>query len=339
MKNLHELCGNKLENELTADVIMKKKDFPKKGLADCIVQLKIIIEKNSNLLKLAAKEFEMLRDKDVEHTGAIIKLQADLIDSKMKSCEALELSLDKTAEAVDRIKVKLQDSVKPSDKLSDKDNTSVRDNTTANKPGAVDWSKIDFSTSLKNAVSQSIKSENFKERKRVEKGNNIMIFGMQASKLDSEPYNNEPFPLESYVCNILGELEINEEDVVDVNQVKSQSDTTVAARVTLSHRALVFKALKLAKLLKSSMYSGRSTIYVTPDRTLEQQKKHKNLVKQLKEKIAVHPERRWVIRGDKITDAGRFIKESVKVIDAEVQEFYRLKCRLNNSLLNNISTT
>ena len=78
------------------------------------------------------------------------------------------------------------------------------------------------------------------------------------------------------------------------------------------------------------MHCGRSTIYVTPDRTLEQQKKHKNLVKQLKEKIAVHPERRWVIRGDKVTDAGIFVGESERLgIDHEKQELDRLNRLLN----------
>ena len=85
--------------------------------------------------------------------------------------------------------------------------------------------------------------------------------------------------------------------------------------MTLTNPVLVAKALRNAKHLKDKGI-GYSNVYVTPDRTPEQQQKQKELVNKLKKKIEAHPLRRWVIKGGKIMDGGQFSIEEDEESDS-----------------------
>ena len=60
MNKLQKTCGNKPGDKLTPEVIMKKNNLPKQTLAEQIVQLKVLIDENTKLLKQAAEEITLL---------------------------------------------------------------------------------------------------------------------------------------------------------------------------------------------------------------------------------------------------------------------------------------
>ena len=109
MNKLQKTCGNKPGDKLTPEVIMKKNNLPKQTLAEQIVQLKVLIDENTKLLKQAAEEIITERSQHAKSANSIIKLQADLICSQKNNIEALEVSFDKKAsEVVDKLSEKCQ---------------------------------------------------------------------------------------------------------------------------------------------------------------------------------------------------------------------------------------
>jgi hypothetical protein len=166
---------------------------------------------------------------------------------------------------------------------------------------AVDWTKIDFSTSISKAVTKSIRVERNKEKKVIDKRNNIMLFGITDPNGDR---NYHPGYEHAYV--ILQELDITRDEVVDIDWIAPRDQcSNYACRITLSHRLFVVRALRRASHLRDCGLHY-DNVYVTPDRTSDQLTAHKALVKQLKKAIEDQPGRRWIIKLGKIVDAGDF---------------------------------
>ena len=141
-----------------------------------------------------------------------------------------------------------------------------------------------------------MKNDKHKDQRIAERCNNIMIYGL----------NNENINL----SGVLTKLRTPVEDMIDcVELKKKENDLSFISsyRVTLSHPAMVARALREAANLK---HAGGfySKVYVTPDRTPEQRKIHSDLVLQLKQKILSDPSRRWTIRKGKVVDTGVFFK-------------------------------
>ena len=311
MNKLQKTCGNKPGDKLTPEVIMKKNNLPKQTLAEQIVQLKVLIDENTNLLKQAAEEIISERSQHAKSANSIIKLQADLICSQKNNIEALEVSFDKKAsEVVDKLSEKMSEMPTQSSfnsvsaKLKEHTNNTAGNESTTS---VMDWSKLDFSSSITNAMTKSLQAERTKERKISEKRNNVMLFGVVGDRSDD-------------VYRVLNELDVNKEDVVAIDCIKSGSSSYSYEssemegdhafqksnfRVTLAHCVIVRRALRNASRLKNCG-GGYRNAYVTPDRTTEQLTAHRELVQKLKKKITEKPDRRWIIKQGKITDAGEF---------------------------------
>ena len=69
-------------------------------------------------------------------------------------------------------------------------------------------------------------------------------------------------------------------------------------RATFKDKFIVHDILKSAKKLKAT--EDHKNVYISIHRTMEQQKRHKDLVDKLKKKIEENPERYWYIKSDKI---------------------------------------
>ena len=300
-----QLGGNKPGIELTPDIIVKKSSLTKQMLAEGFLKLMSMIDEDTQFLKEAAEELVTEKSKNVKSSDSIIKLQADLIECQKNNIEALEVTFDKKAsEVVDKLSEKMLEIPEPCSTDNNSMSKSVKD-----------WSKIDFTTSITNAVAHSLKSEtiknvvtnsvrlqNIKERQRADRNSNVMVFGVKP--MDSMMSD------EQQIYKVLDELCISTEDVALCSQVSTTSDSAKGStfRVKMKHQAFVTKALRNAKNLKA-MGDGYNNVFLAPDRTPAQQQKQKKLVSKLKEKIKAHPLRRWVIKGDEIVDGGQFSTE------------------------------
>ena len=122
-----------------------------------------------------------------------------------------------------------------------------------------------------------------------------MIYGLNTDELSLiQLLNKLGTPVEDTIDNVRQEPK-NKHDPEEIS----------AYRVTFAHSAMVARALREARRLKFAGGSY-SKVYVTPDRTPEQQKRHRELVNHLKLKIKLEPSRRWVIRRGEVEDAGDF---------------------------------
>ena len=73
-------------------------------------------------------------------------------------------------------------------------------------------------------------------------------------------------------------------------------------KLTLNSEDAVLSMLRNSHKLKTC-YSNEQ-FYIAPDRTAEERRAHKHLVKELRKKIEEEPKIKWVIRGDKVENLG-----------------------------------
>ena len=73
-------------------------------------------------------------------------------------------------------------------------------------------------------------------------------------------------------------------------------------KLTLNSEDAVLSMLRNSHKLKTC-YSNEK-FYIAPDRTAEERRAHKHLVKELRKKIEEEPKIKWVIRGDKVENLG-----------------------------------
>ena len=81
--------------------------------------------------------------------------------------------------------------------------------------------------------------------------------------------------------------------------------------VTMDNPVVVSELLKKSRDLKNS--TDHSAVYLKPDRTVEQQRKHRELVNKLKQSIKDSPDKRHFIRNGEVCH-----EENVKMDKADV---------------------
>ena len=118
----------------------------------------------------------------------------------------------------------------------------------------------------------------------------MIFFGL------TEPEQESQDQLRNKVMEILEELDCDTVPKVrrlGVGASKASPARPRPVQVTLYSSAEVHEVLKLGKQLKKSDWYFE--VYITLDRTPDQQKKHKQMVEKLKEKIKEMPERKFYI--------------------------------------------
>ena len=102
-------------------------------------------------------------------------------------------------------------------------------------------------------------------------------------------------------------LQLNLKPKVDVSRIgsgvpsPSRESTNTKPRpvkVTVASSAIVKEVLSRAKHLKNC--SGFKSVYLSPDRTVEQRTEHRKLVSELKQRLVDQPGQRHFIRGNSV---------------------------------------
>ena len=126
-----------------------------------------------------------------------------------------------------------------------------------------------------------------------------MVFGLNTDNDDDGCTT-----IDECISNVLTELSLDKEDLASWEIVRSKKkENDVSYRLKFKEKCFAEKALRDAHTLIHGKYD---MVYITPDRTTEQLKKHRQLVKRLKERITERPEKRWIIKMGEIVDAGDF---------------------------------
>ena len=220
------------------------------------------------LLEKATKKvgkIEQLLEEKIDDQKSIIDLQQRLLKQKEEGLKCVETVVQSTVQ-------KELKSVQTAVKTEMKSYSSAL---TGSFSAPISEKKII------SAVKSAAEKE---DRKR-----NVIIYGVEES-------DNEVLP--ERVSGIL--QEIGEKPVLR-NSCRigiKKSFNICPIKFTLSSSDVVGQVLRKAKLLRSK--EGFKSVYVCPDRTIEERRAYKKLLHELKLKSEAEPDKSFVIRNDKI---------------------------------------
>ena len=141
-------------------------------------------------------------------------------------------------------------------------------------------------TELKTVVKSFVEEE--------DRSRSFMLFGLQEETEED---------VSGKVCDVLHQLNLKPK--VDVSRIGSSVQSTSQdsanrkprpVKVTVTSSAIVKKVLSRAKYLKNC--SGFRSVFISPDRSVEQRAEHRKLVSELKQRLVDQPGKRHFIRGN-----------------------------------------
>ena len=277
---------------ITFDLI-ERKGGTKQELAKTIIGLMAQMQKNSSVMKKAITEIEKSREEARKGNIDVIKLQKDLLDCRTDVISKIERTVGKQLKSYsDAVNENLKEQSASIDKI---DSTLTRCNFgTSTKEVKEPSSASAFSVqNIRNVIRSAVKETRIDMA--MDRSKNLIFFGL------TEPEQESQDQLKNEVKEILEELDCDTVPRVrrlGVGASKANPERPRPVQVTLSSSEEVHEVLKLGKQLKKSdLYFG---VYVTLDRTPDQQKKHKLMVEKLKERIKEMPERKFYIKGGEI---------------------------------------
>ena len=268
---------------------ISKRSNSRDDLAKAIISLtNQLMEAKQWMEKIHSTHFELLN----EH----IRIQDRQENKTLDAIEKLNNTVDQ--QLIEKVSVKSD--IERESKTGDMDSTLQQ-----NVP---DWSKINFKTSISEAVSKSIRAERRKEKELAEKRNSFIIFGVKPE--DAE--NDQRGAWDSYdslVRYIIDDCSLKmDKDIVKWEKLGKSGVPPI--RVTLRNPECVQQVLSYCSTF-SRCKDPLNRFYVAPDRTKYQIEAHKELVKKLKDKINEQPGRRWVIKNGTIADVGDFVRATL----------------------------
>ena len=277
---------------ITADLI-EKRGGTKPELAKTIIGLIAQMQKNSSVMKKAISEIEKSREEARKGNIEVIKLQKDLLDFRTDEISKVERAVGKQLKSYsDAVNENLKEQSASIDKI---DSTLTRCNfETRTKEDKEPSSSTPFSVqNIRNVIRSAVKATRIDMA--MDRSKNMIFFGL------TEPEQESQDQLRNKVMEILEELDCDTVPKVrrlGVGAIKASPERPRPVQVTLSSSEEVHEVLKLGKQLKKSDWYFE--VYITLDRTPDQQKKHKQMVEKLKEKIKEMPERKFYIKGGEI---------------------------------------
>ena len=231
----------------------------------------VLAEHLERALALIERQHNLVINQRVHISGFqsdIIKLQGDLIDTQKKS-------MDKFQDSVIRIKKELSETVQDTVKSSvSKSYSEVVKSQESNSP-------VIGNDTLKSVAKQVVAEE--------ELSRNIMVFGLQENENENLAQKID----EVFEC-------LGEKPRVEASRLGKKRSETAArpVKVTLSSSTFVQLILSKSRMLRTS--EKHKSVFLSPDRAAEERLKQKELVTELKEKIAQDSQKRHFIRGGKI---------------------------------------
>ena len=220
-----------------------------------------------------------LLEKATKEVGKIDKLLEEKIDDQKSIIDLQEKLLKQKEDGLKSVETVVQSAVKNELKSVQ---TAVK--TEMKSYSSALTGSLSVPISEKKIISAVKSAAEKEDRKR-----NVIIYGVEESDTEDLP---------EQVSSIL--LEIGEKPVVrDSCRIGIKRSTTIRPiKFTLSSSDVVSQVLRKAKLLRSK--EGFKSVYVCPDRTIEERRAYKKLLQELKLKSEAEPNKSFLIRNNKI---------------------------------------
>ena len=234
----------------------------KEKFAACFSESFHLVRFQNDNLKKMKNRLSSIKDQLIENQKLVISAQESIIDCKEKQ-------LQKQLQAVQTV---VKDTVESQFKsYSD----TVQENVKVCQPE----SSVTAET-LKEVVKSVVQAE--------DRSKNIMIFGLpEDSSKDLNKTVKELFE------------EIGLKPAMELSRVgKSKEKTTRPVKVTLSSSSTAYQIISQARKLRQS--EKFSSVFISPDRSLEDRVKHRLLVQNLHKKKEAEPNKHHYIKGGTI---------------------------------------
>ena len=198
------------------------------------------------------------------------------------------------------------------------------DNFVTTKPEPLDYSKLDFTEPIAQAVAkapqfkpaESVNHDKLLKQRNEEqlRSNNLIIYNVSYDKVN--PVMALKYAKDYFNSCGVTSYYLEQEKIVDAQFLSISEDRrTCSLRVVMSNpwvvRALLSDARKL-KTTDSTSYRGQAfdftKTYISKDMTKAEQDKHRLLILELKNKIRDYPSTKWIIQFGRVQDGGEFIK-------------------------------
>ena len=252
-----------------------------------IMKVKKICDLSPSLMKQANKD-------------TVIKLVSTLTGALTRSSELLQLA----AADVDKLKndqLRLQSELLSAkeDVLTGK-NEQLAEMKTAVKSEIKSWADVvgkncnSSETITPKKIKEAVKSAVIEE----DRLHNVMMYGLE--ELDEDGSNEED---KRQIAEIMHEIGLFSGDVIigRIGEVKEGNIRPI--RVRFERKEYVLNVLSKARQLKNSeLYSS---VYLGPDRTMEQRTAHRKLVEELKKKRLESPDRVFFIKDNTVCSKPR----------------------------------
>ena len=138
-------------------------------------------------------------------------------------------------------------------------------------------------SSIRNVVKQAMNTNG------IDRSKNVVIFGLNEVKEENTVKATE---------KVLESINLKPKITSAIRFGRLQDDKTRPIRVTFEKSEAVHDVLKSSKSLKTNHEFSR--VYISVDRSKEQQARHRELVKTLRKLISEQPEKHWYIQNNEI---------------------------------------
>ena len=280
---------------LTAEILEKKRN--KQELASTVIRVLAQMKKNIDVMKQVFEDIEATRNDEKKATIAVMKLQKELLDCKTEQINDFQ----------EIIGEKLQTTLKTEMK-------SYSDAVQANN----DINRYEPSVTI-NDIGKTVRTAVKTAKQEIERGKNLVVFGLA---------ENENEDITEAIKEML--LELSQKPKLEkVTRFGTKSLSHRPVRLTLDSPTSVHDILRVSKKLKVT--EKYRDVYITIDRTVEQQTAHRKLVEQLRRNITESPHRRFYIRGGKVHCEENKLEISNKSVSVQSIPEEFLKRRANET--------
>ena len=136
-------------------------------------------------------------------------------------------------------------------------------------------------------IKEAVKSAVEEDRGEEDRSHNIMVYGLKEQE-DSAREDT------AQLVAMMGELEARCDDVTLIRVGSVKEGSVQPVKLTFKSKEDVFYVLSRARVLKDSI--NFSTVFLGPDRSVEERKAHRKLVEELKKKRTENPDRFFFIK-------------------------------------------
>ena len=168
----------------------------------------------------------------------------------------------------------------------------------------LDYSKLNFSEPLQNTIKQTVEREIKTTTNEIQRKNNIIVHGLKLQFHEDGTVWDPKTLIVDFMQGTLPEYDFAVETIISAHFLR-KTNGVCTIRVGTSDPLTVEAVLKNAYKL-NQLDEKWNKVFLSKDRSPEEIKAHKQLVVELKNKIAEEPTKRWVIQNGTILQKGLF---------------------------------